>query len=419
VTRPSRARGVAKAVLIAALAALAAKLLLASTTYGTTDVRSFLYFFRRDAATGPVSLYEQVKDFNHPPPMIFVLRAIHGIAEATGLPFSFWLRLPAILADLGTVWIVARYLRPAHAFGTPALVLCALAPVSILVSGFHGNTDPAMICLVVLSVALLERSRPAWIAGAVFGLALDVKVVPLVFGPAILAWLPGWRKRVEFFGAAFLVVLTTWSPVVFAAPALVARRVLGYGSSYGILGLSRILSTVPGLAGASAFLQQNGRWLLALAILGLAVWMNRPGRKVALFHQVGITAFAFLAATPGFGVQYLAWLVPFTAALPLGIAIAFHAVSGAFLAAVYTYWCQVPPELADPNWLRWSFWTHGIRGVANANRIGPWKDELVLLEAACWGAVAAAFARLLRAAPRSDRVEGATESRSARSPGTA
>lgn len=415
-----RAPGVAKAVLIAALAALAAKLLLASTTYGTTDVRSFLYFFRRDAATGPVSVYELVKDFNHPPPMVFALRVIHALAERTGLPFSFWLRIPAILADLGSLWVVARFLRPSRAFGTPGLVLCATAPVSILVSGFHGNTDPVMIFLVVLSVALLERSRPAWLAGVAFGLALDVKVVPLVFGPAILAWLPDWRKRIEFFGTAFVVVLATWSPVFFAAPALVARRVFGYGSSYGILGVSRILSTLPGLGPSSAFLQQNGRWLLALAILALSAWMNRPGRKVALFHQVGIVAFAFLAATPGFGVQYLAWLVPFTPALPLGVAIAFHAASGAFLAAVYTYWCQLPPELADPNWLRWSFWSRGIPwGVANANRIGPWRDELVLLEAACWGTVAAAFARLLRGAPRSDRLEAATGSRSARSPGTA
>ena len=397
--RPSRrSRVLPGAVLLAALLALAAKLVLASTTFGTTDVRAFLYFFRRDAATGPVSVYERVKDFNHPPPMIPVLEGIHRLAEATGTPFSFWLRLPAILADLGTILLLAAVLRPSLAFGRTALLLCAAAPVSVMVSGFHGNTDPVMIFLVVLSVALLERSAPFWLAGAAFGLALDVKVVPLVFGPAILLWLPGWRRRLEYFGAALLVVLATWSPVFFDAPALVARRVFGYGSSFGIWGLSRLFP--------HDLLRDHGRILLAAAILALSAWMNLGGRKVALFRQLGVVAFAFLSLTPGFGVQYLAWLVPFAAALPAAVAVPFHLASGAFLAAVYTYWCELPLEPApDPNWLGQSFWSRGIPwDVGNANKVGAWRGELVILEVACWIAVLVSFAVLLRRA----RAEPAT-----------
>jgi hypothetical protein len=390
------------AVLAAALAALAAKLALASSTFGSTDVRSFLYFFRRDELTGPTSVYAMVKDFNHPPPMIYVLRAVHALAERTGLSFSFWMRLPAILADLGTIVAVSRLVRPAGAAATAVLALCAAAPVSIFVSGFHGNTDPVMIFFVVLSIALLERARPAWLAGAAFGLALGVKVVPLVFGPAILLWLPDTRRRLEFFGSALLVVLATWAPLLVDAPVLVARHVLGYASTYGAWGLSRVLP--------SEDLRRYGRILLVLAVLALSVRMNRGTKKVELYRQAGVVAFVFLAATPGFGVQYLAWLVPFTAMLPLGGAILFHAASGAFLGAVYTYWCQRPIESPDTNWLGRSFWSRGIPwDVANANRIGTWRGEIVALEIACWLAVLVALFVLLSDSGRPIEREWATD----------
>ena len=390
------------AVLVALLLALAAKLALASSTFGSTDVRSFLYFFRRDELTGPTSVYALVKDFNHPPPMIYALRAIHGLADRTGLPFQFWMRLPAILADVGTILVVACALRPRYRLRTTAVLLCAAAPVSVFVSGFHGNTDPVMIFLLVLSIALLElegstsSSRRTAFAGACFGLALGVKVVPLVFGPAILLWLPGWKRRLEFFGAALAVVLLTWAPLLLDSPALVARRVLGYGSTFGIWGISRVLP-YPAL-------ERNGRILVAGVVVALSVWMNRGRRKVDLFRQAGAVAFAFLAASPGFGVQYLAWLVPFTAALPLAPAIAFHLTSGAFLGVVYTFWCELPVEAPETNWLGRSFWARGLPwDVANANRIGIWRGEIVALELACWIAVLVALGALVhRARARAD-----------------
>ncbi len=393
-------------VLLAAFLALAAKIALASSTYGSSDVRSFLYFFRRDELTGPTSVYAMVKDFNHPPTVLFALRVLHGLAESTHVPFSFWIRLPAILADVGTILVLSCLLRPESKHRTALLTLCAAAPISVFVSGFHGNTDALMIFLVVLSIALLERARavdwarPVWIAGAVLGLALDVKVVPLVFGPAILLWLPDWRRRLEYFGAALAVVLVTWAPVFLQAPALVARHVFGYGSAYGIWGLSRLLP--------SDDMQRFGRILLVLVVLALSVRMNRGPRKVELFRQAAIVAFAFLAATPGFGLQYLAWLVPFTVALPLGAAALFHAASGAFLVVVYTYWCGRPIETPDTNWLGKSFWTRGIPwDVANANRIGNWRGEIVALELACWFAVLVALAVLVRRASARTSLEPA------------
>src|SRR5262249_31903257 len=147
-----------------------------------------------------------------------------------GLTPNFWIRLPAILADLGSACILVRLFedRLDDLKLRATLYLAVLAPVSVFVSGFHRNNDPAMIFFVLLSVFLLERSAPAWLAGLAMGMAVNVKIVPLVFWPAIFLWLPGLRRRAEYFGAAILAVVLASSPILFQEPTLLARKVLGY-----------------------------------------------------------------------------------------------------------------------------------------------------------------------------------------------
>jgi hypothetical protein len=69
-------------------------------------------------------------------------------------------------------------------------------------------------------------------------------------------------------------------------------------------------------------------------------------------------------------MQYLAWLVPWTAAVSLRAALAFHFAAGAFLFAVYTYWSgRLPWYLAD--------------AIAS----GMWQGPTILLELATWATV--------------------------------
>jgi hypothetical protein len=81
-----------------------------------------------------------------------------------------------------------------------------------------------------------------------------------------------------------------------------------------------------------------------LAALCLAAWwMNRRPHRLPLFSQCAVSAGLFLVLAPGFGVQYLVWLVPWVAAagvLPAGL---FHLTSGAFLYWLYrTDWFGSP-----------------------------------------------------------------------------
>lgn len=381
-----RILGLPVVIFCAAILALALKALLALRTTGTNDIRSFMYFLLEYESWGIRRTYAEEPEFNHPPFILHWLGALRWLYLHVGLKPGFWIRIPSILADFGSACLLGRFL--AGRLGDPrvraTLLLAVLAPVSIFVSGFHGNNDPVMIFFVLLSVFLLERSAPEWLAGLAMGMAVNMKIVPLVFWPAIFLWLPDLRRRAEYFGAAALAVVVASSPILFQDPALLARKVLGYKSAFGLWGFSR-LARLSSESLSSAY-EASGRYLLVAVLVALAFWMNRRPEKPRPFAQIGVLAFAFLAFSPGFGVQYLAWLVPWIAGAALAPAFGFTVAATLFLGLVYTFWCQgVPFEAGDPDWRHAVFWRNGLPwDFANADRMGEWRGPIVPFEIACW-----------------------------------
>jgi hypothetical protein len=325
------------------------------------------------------------------------------------LSWEFLLRLPAILADLGSVLLLCRILKPELSDlpgARPARItvaLIALAPISILVSGFHGNTDPEMLFFTLLSVCWIANPRRTALAGGAMGLAISIKVVPLVFLPAVFLWLPTWRRRVEYFATAIVVVTVCASPFLFEFPGLLARKVLGYPSFFGLWGLSRLSTSSPSIGWIAVLLKHYGRALLAGLLIALSFWMNRRSPRPSLYRQFGVITAAFLAFTPGFGTQYLTWALPWIVGLPLVGSVPFLLGSAVFPFLVYTFWSQgAEPETADPNWLGAHFWRLGFPpDYANAAVEGPWRGPLVPVEIACWITVLVLFCFQVRAARQS------------------
>src|SRR3989442_783794 len=148
------------ALIGAAAVAFTIKLCLAWMTLGTNDVVTFELMLDKLNARGAVALYNEgtlstvngrvqgIFQMNHPPFALTLLRLWGALRSFTGLPLGFWLRLSCAMADLLVLWLL--YQRGMGAGDDWwALLILALSPVAIMVSGFHGNTDPLMIALVV------------------------------------------------------------------------------------------------------------------------------------------------------------------------------------------------------------------------------------------------------------------------------
>ena len=122
-----------------------------------------------------------------------------------------------------------------------ALALLALSPVNFMVSGFHGNVDSVLAWLLLLAARECERGRAVW-CGLFFGLACQVKIIPLLLAPAFFFfWLHRGRGR-----AFFLTATAQDSPRCGPCRSMVCRgtfltRSLGYSSNWGSWGVTWLL----------------------------------------------------------------------------------------------------------------------------------------------------------------------------------
>jgi hypothetical protein len=330
-------------VLVAAVAVLVPKLLIASRTFGTQDVGTWLGFARGVRLRGPVGVYSidfartDHSLYNHPPLMGWYL-ALGNVLSDHGVGLGFTIRAMASAADVASALLVFEILRRRAGLRRACAsgLLVGTSPALLLISGYHGNTDPVFVMLVLLGAYLIVDREAAAAGGAALALAVSIKLVPVVALATVVAYL--WHRRDLLlraslgFGATFVLlwtlpVATEWSPL--------RRNVLGYaGVATRQWGIVQVAS---GAHGLTPLLIGPGRALAVLAaalVPALVVWH----RQEVAVQGVCFALVAFLALSPAFGVQYLAWAVAAGYVLHFWLATAFNLLAGLFLFLVYDTW---------------------------------------------------------------------------------
>lgn len=262
------------------------------------------------------------------------------ISQWTGITFSFLIKAPAILADLG----VSLLLRSMPRGGNRPAVLYMVNPVTFLLSVYHGQLHTVALAAAVFTVWLADRG---WfgLGGLVLGLAASVRqhyaalIVPL-------AMVSGRRRSVTLVVFALTLFLLNAPLLGTAHPDRILAPTWTYGSwGYTMLLLQgpRVLTLV-GFSHAgfvAGFLNRTFQvygfllyWIWA-TVFGVWVWRRRGEDlwHAALFFLVGL-----YVVSPGFGVQWLVWVVPFWLIVNPRGAIVYSALAGAFLAGSYWQW---------------------------------------------------------------------------------
>jgi Glycosyltransferase family 87 len=337
-------------ILIVALALVATmvKLAIAYNTIGTNDAVFFYGFAKVLNEHGLEWTYAHSRYFNHPPLTAYFLRGIFLLTETKwaqdfGIHFPFLLRLPGIVADFLVVMILLQFRKIDIVIPTWALALFALSPVSLMVSGFHGNTDPVMVLLLVCAVWMCLRDQPI-LAGLFFALSCQIKIVPLLSLPALAFFWWSQRKIAGFVIAGALTTVLLWSQPLIQFPVLFAKNVLTYGSYWGTWGIT-YLFRLTGLRQFSrlSFFDLEPAQVLIVTILKLIIvaaaiwiaWQHRHDRGRAFINSLTYTWLVFFVFAPGVGAQYLVWLAPFVLILSAGFYAALTVASSIFLFAFY------------------------------------------------------------------------------------
>lgn len=319
-------------IIAAALVGFFLKLAIAYNTFGTNDVASFYMFAGslRDHGLewtyrNGVVFFSNFPVFNHPPLTAYYLELIDNLSKNPflreyGLTFPFLLRLPGIIADLVSVFVLIRIRQFTLRLRIPnwAMLLFALSPVSVMVSGFHGNTDSILVLFLLLAAYACLRERPVW-CGIFFALSCQVKIIPFLLLPIFWFF---WQRRQaarRFILPVALVTAAFWIQPLVRFPLLFFRNVFSYSSLWGSWGIGYWFK----LTGWSRF--QGGFfnlpsgativvWMLKAAIISAVIsiaWHRRHSAGREFLNSLAYAWIVFFILAPGVCPQYLVWPAPF------------------------------------------------------------------------------------------------------------
>jgi uncharacterized membrane protein len=255
------------------------------------------------------------------------------------------MRFTCALADIGSLIVLWKIGKQSPGWGARPVMLAlfAVCPISILVSGFHGNTDPIMMFFVLLAIYSIESQRPPIVAGLLMGLALSIKIVPVILIPAVLLYLSRFRDRRNFMISLCATFALTGLPYLLLDPLLIINKLANYASVGGVWGISVITT------------YHQGKYITLISILITTILINSKKSSLPLFAQCGLIISLFLFLTPGFGLQYLSWLAPWVTYLRLRVAALYYFTASIFMFSAYTHWSGGVPwyfanSLEVPGW---------------------------------------------------------------------
>jgi hypothetical protein len=376
-------------LLLCALAVLV-RLALVATTLGTNDAIFWNRWAALVAEAGIPGAYGFSRMVNHPPLALILVRATDLLAGALGIVFTDVFRLLQVLADVLSAFALYRIGSGVSAGLAQRLALFVLlSPAAAFVSGFHCNSDPLMIALVAVA-AMLAMEWRSGMAGVVLGLAAGIKVVPFLLMPIFVA---SAVRRARFVVAFAATAAAIYLPVMVGGGTAVIRNLFGYAGGlpyeWGIPGVAfgtahAFPSFRAELMSFMSFYNRYGRWAVYAGLVAVIILAFRR-RPLEPLQYTAILLLTMFALAPGFGVQYIVWLIPAVPfALPWRAAVAVNAAASIYLFITYTVWSG-----------GWPWW------FADMARPGPYRFLPAIAGYAMWAIVCAALAVALRRGRRS------------------
>ena len=250
------------------------------------------------------------------------------LSETTHIPFYILIKLVPIAMDM----VLTLFLYSvAEEFGCSpwkTALAYALNPISIYCTAIHGQFEAiptfCMTAAVVVAARRDDSLRPIG-PGAWLGIGAAFKTWPLLILPALLAPLQPMRRKVHIAAAAIAIfeiaLLLSW--LFFGFRNVTA--VLGYRSAAGWWGLSSIAYMRGDWVSLPVFSTIFFIAMSAAALL-LIVTRTEAARGAILL------LLTFYVTAPGFGLQYLIWIVPVALLADQRRALTYSAIAGLLIA---------------------------------------------------------------------------------------
>jgi hypothetical protein len=295
----------------------ALKLYCAATTYGTNDTGLFHLYGQAIYEAGLEETYKASQHFNHTPALAAFLAFLYWLSKTFTLSYPLLLRVPGIAADIMSALVVWKLItREMCGRISPGWAsLFALNPVSFMVSGYHGNFDSVLAMFVLLTAYYAFRDRVD-LCAVFFAFAVDLKIAALLLSPVFFFYWFARGKTCRFLVLVACLLAPVWIIPLVTYPALVLHNVFGYGSYWGIWGITYWLRQTgyPPFYLVSFYnlssIQNQIMTLLKTTVAGgiiLLAWRRSRLGPSSIFATVSYAFAIFFTFAPGVLLHYLAW----------------------------------------------------------------------------------------------------------------
>jgi hypothetical protein len=294
---------------LAAFMAILARLAFGARSPGNYDIESYKVVVRL-IETGQ-SVYANTARYNYGPLWSWLLWCLWKLAGlfTSANAFHFCVSALLTLVDMALAFILARRYTP------QAALFFLTCPISILITGVHGQFDNLAVLVGLCAWLLIEPDEPErplgrlMVGAALLGLSISIKHI-LVFFPLWILLCPrfgSWPRRVMFVGVAWLVFALGFAPWL-ADPASrngIVEHVLLYRSKENLGIMSQFASLLMTLGRVVSWKPivhslPMACWCLALMVIGWWTGQQRP-RELFFAYLV-----AMVGLSPAMADQYLA-----------------------------------------------------------------------------------------------------------------
>jgi hypothetical protein len=329
---------------------------------------------------------------------LYLFAGAGWVAAHTGLPFLLLAKAPAIAADAALAGLVAGGARAlGRASEAPALALvCALNPLAVLVTAYHGQFDAVSTAAVLAAWLLLHPGpgcqgrgpRRSWralvLSALLLGLAIADKTWPAILLPLLMLMVRGPRARatlarravyLAIVAAPVTTALALYAVLVPGGAAHALRTVRAYHGvdTWGISALVTAFTSPAPAATAPPPLDAAAPWLtLAGVAAGNLIALRLPPGP----ERPAVVIAAAYATAVSWGWNWLVWLMPFALLARGRWGPAYLAAATVYVALVYlgfggVLWGFVEltgtfGPLAPFRWAKLALWGAFVLGVAAA-----------------------------------------------------
>lgn len=243
------------------------------------------------------NVYAFTDRYNYSPLWFILLSVLNKINNLfPGLSLRFIVRLFLSLVDLASLLVLYKISRLKKIFFPLVVVGFFLNPISILITGHHGQFENLTILFILMGIYVFLKNKKSKLAGSLFILAGLTKHI--VFNQVLAFFnfcFKQKKKVVIYFVISALIFLATFIPFWQQGREGIIDNVFLYKSLEGGYGLSYFLNLI-----SSSFSQYYGYVFILLLFLFAFKFKAKN-----LIGNVLTNILFFLTFTSGMSDQYL------------------------------------------------------------------------------------------------------------------